>query len=85
MRWYWWAVVIWIVGPMVLLPTWYVLRRLLPIPDAERVASDEGELRALRAWRRAGSPRKFVLNDPGPAGTKGSIGDDPAEHRQPPA
>jgi len=49
---------------MVILPGWYLLRRLLPIPRAERIASDEGELRALRHWRAAGSPRRMVLCDP---------------------
>src|SRR5690349_17450227 len=46
MRWYWWLAVIWIGGPMIIIPAWYLMRRVLPIPDAERIASDEGELRA---------------------------------------
>jgi hypothetical protein len=64
MAWYWWLVLVWIVGPMVIIPAWYLLRRALPIPDAERAESDAGELRALRAWHLAGTPRRIVLRDP---------------------
>jgi hypothetical protein len=49
---------------MVIIPAWYLLRRALPIPDAERAESDAGELRALRAWHLAGTPRRIVLRDP---------------------
>jgi len=67
MRWYWWLLlIIWIGGPMVIIPAWYLMRRMFPIPDKERQLSDEGEMRALRERRRQGSPRKIVLHDPGP-------------------
>jgi len=67
MRWWWWAaILVWIVGPMILIPLWYLMRRLLPLSDEETRYSDEGELRALRRWRAAGSPRQMLLYDAGP-------------------
>jgi len=64
MRWYWWLVVVWIGGPMIIIPTFCLIRRLIPLPPWEKLYRDEGEIRALRHWRAAGSPRRMVLRDP---------------------